>query len=138
MKKTITYHPKTKDELKQIIEERIKEKGNQCNLNDIDVSNVTNMSMLFYESPFNGDISQWDMSNVQDMSGMFINSPFNGNISQWNVSNVKNMKSMFYGSKFNGDISQWNVSSVQNMSFMFLNCPLEINPPAWYKNKQNK
>ena len=36
-----------------------------------DVSNVTNMSVMFYGSPFNQDISSWDVSNVTDMAGMF-------------------------------------------------------------------
>ena len=40
---------------------------------------------------------------------------------------------MFYDSKFNRDISKWDVSNVINMSYMFDNCPLENNPPAWYK-----
>ena len=32
------YHPKTKRELRQIIEEHIKTEGPECDLNDIDVS----------------------------------------------------------------------------------------------------
>ena len=38
------YYPKTKDELEDIIERRIESEGNKCNLNDIDTSNITNMS----------------------------------------------------------------------------------------------
>ena len=30
------YHPKTKEELKQLIEDRITNEGNKCDLNDID------------------------------------------------------------------------------------------------------
>ena len=41
---------------------------------------------------FNGDISQWDVSNVKDMSNMFFASDFKGDISKWNVSNVTNME----------------------------------------------
>ena len=58
------YHPKTKDELKDIINKRIKSEGNECDLNDIDTSNITDMSWLFEHSEFNGDISKWDVSNV--------------------------------------------------------------------------
>ncbi|MCF0125954.1 MAG: BspA family leucine-rich repeat surface protein, partial [Clostridia bacterium] len=54
-----------------------------------------------------GDISNWDVSNVTDMSCMFYNSEFNGDISNWDVSNVTNMRWMFSDSKFNGDISKW-------------------------------
>ena len=41
------YHPQTKEELQKIINKRVKEEGNECNLNDIDVSYITDMSYLF-------------------------------------------------------------------------------------------
>ena len=95
------YHPKTKDELKELLDKLIIERGNDADLNDIDTSEITDMSELFYECKFNGDISKWDVSNVEDMSNMFFESSFNGDISNWNVSNVKDMSYMFYNSKFN-------------------------------------
>ena len=113
------YHPETKDELNDIIKQKIKSEGNDCNLNDIDTSNITDMSSLFEYSDFNGDISRWNVSNVTNMNYMFRYSEFNGDISNWNVSNVKNMSGMFGYSKFNGDISKWDVSNVTNMNFMF-------------------
>src|SRR5574344_246268 len=113
------YHPKDKDELKQIIEERIENEGLKCDLNDIDVSNIINMSKLFYKSKFNGDISKWNVSKVTDMRYMFRGSKFNGDISKWNVSEVTDMNWMFDSSKFNGDISKWNVSKVTYMRYMF-------------------
>ena len=51
------YFPKTKDELKAIIERRIKDEGSEVDLNDIDVSKITDMSELFERTDFNGDIS---------------------------------------------------------------------------------
>ena len=128
------YHPKTKEELKELIRKLIKERGNDADLNDIDTSKITDMSYMFYDSKFNGDISNWDVSKVKDMHSMFYNSKFNGDISNWNVSKVINMERMFYESHFNGDISNWDVSNVKDMSFMFTNTPLEKNPPKWYKN----
>ena len=119
------YHPKTKDELADIIKRKIESEGNDCNLNDIDTSNITDMSYLFLKSDFNGDISNWNVSNVTNMEGMFYSSKFNGDISNWNISNVEDMSDMFYGSKFNGDISKWNVSNVRNMKAVFDNCPIE-------------
>ena len=89
------YHPKTKDELEDIIKQKIKSEGNECDLNDIDTSNITDMSYLFADSDFNGDISKWDVSNVTDMEGMFRFSKFNGDISKWNVSNVTNNTNIF-------------------------------------------
>ena len=55
------YFPKTKKELQDIILKRIKEEGNEVDLNDIDVSNITDMSDLFLRKDFNGNISQWDV-----------------------------------------------------------------------------
>jgi surface protein len=84
-----------------------------------DVSNVTDMSYMFYESQFNRDISGWDVSNVTNMNDMFNGSKFNRDISKWNVSGVKDTSDMFSGSKFNCDISGWNVSNVTYMYNMF-------------------
>ena len=102
---------KNKEHLRKLIEARIREFGPNCDLNDIDVSQITDMSGLFKYSNFNGDISQWD------------------------VSDVENMHAMFFGSKFNGDISQWNVSKVTDMRHMFDNSPLKGNEPDWYKRR---
>jgi len=37
-------------------------------LNWIDTSRIYTMENLFYESKFDGDISEWDVSNVENMS----------------------------------------------------------------------
>ena len=104
------YHPKDKNELQELINKLIKERGWEADLNDIDTSEITDMEKLFYASKFNGDISEWD------------------------VSNVENMYKMFTRSKFNGDISSWNVSKVEKNFAMFRFSPLEKNPPKWYHN----
>jgi surface protein len=86
------------------------------------VSNVTDMSWLFYSMPyFNENISSWDVSNVVSMYYMFCYAQaFNGDLSGWDVSNVVNMYYMFYYAQaFNGDLSGWNVSGVSNMAQMF-------------------
>ena len=128
------YHPKTKVELKKIINKLIEERGIKADLNDIDTSQITDMSWLFYESEFNGDISKWNVSNVESMSSMFAKCcKFDCNLDDWDVKNVKDMSCMFWGSKFNKDISKWNVNDDTNMDRIFYNCPLEKNPPKWYK-----
>jgi len=119
--------PKTKEELQSIIKERIKKEGPNCDLNDIDVSGITDMSDLFNGSidhifaKFNGDISEWDVSNVTNMSGMFFAAmSFNRPIGYWNVSKVTDMSYMFAHAKsFNQDISEWDVSHVKRMDGMF-------------------
>src|SRR5579875_1995690 len=90
--------------LKHFIHKQIKLKGTNCDLNFIDVSEITDMKRLFDGLDFNGNISDWDVSNVTDMSYMFSYSNFNGDISKWNTSKVTFMNSMFSYSEFNGDI----------------------------------
>ena len=121
------YFTKTKEELKDIIFQRINEEGKEVDLNDIDVSNITDMSKLFEGTYFNGDISEWDVSNVTDMSYMFYGcNKFNKDISSWNVLNVTDMHGMFMGcTKFNQDISKWEVSNVKDMACVFYDCPIE-------------
>ena len=102
-KSSYNYFPKSKKELKDIINQLIKERGNEGDFNDIDTSEITDMSYLF--------------------DGM---GEFNGDISNWDVSNVTNMEYMFYWCKsFNCDISRWNISNVTDMKYMFRNCTIE-------------
>ena len=65
------YFPKTKEKLKAIIKKRIREEGSEVDLNDIDVSKITNMEDLFWGSDFNGDISNWNVSNVSNKERIF-------------------------------------------------------------------
>ena len=116
------YTVKNKNELKLLIKKSIKVFGNECDLNWIDTSQITDMSYLFYDmTKFNGHIEKWDVSNVKDMNSMFSWAySFNQLIGDWNVSNVKNMADMFNNAcSFNQPIGNWNVSNVENMSSMF-------------------
>ena len=124
-KKAVVERPKNKKELMEIIREIIAEKGPNCDLNFIDVSNITDMSYLFWKTKFDGDISKWDVSNVTNMAAMFIGCPFNGDISKWDVSNVEFMGWMFANCPFNQDISKWNVRKVKSIKDMFENCPIK-------------
>ena len=76
------YKVYDKDALKRIIEVCIEIYGTDCSLNWIDVSEITDMSDLFYYiTEFNGDISKWDVSSAENMDYMFTFSEFNGDIS---------------------------------------------------------
>ena len=114
-----SYEPDTKKELRDIIKQRISKEGPNCNLNDIGVNKITDMSMLFYGIDFNGDISEWDVSRVTHMNYMFEYTPFNGDISNWDTSSVREFTGMFFRSKFNNDISRWDVSRAFSTSLMF-------------------
>ena len=139
-----TVVAKDLDHLKRLVLREIGRNGPKCDLNHIDVSQLTDLSSLFaiagkadldgVEDPkkremierdcairasFDGDISFWNVSNVTDMCGMFSCSRFNGDISAWDVSNVADMSWMFYQSAVDGDISNWDVSNVANMRGTF-------------------
>ena len=106
------YHPKDRDELEKLVKKLIEERGNGADLNDIDTSDIEDMSKIFYGLNFDGDISEWDVSNVKSMYKMFTRSKFTGK---------------------NGDISNWDVSNVEKNFAMFRFSPIDKNRPKWYK-----
>ena len=106
---TYKYFPKTKEELREILEKRLLEDKN-ADLNDIDVSKITDMSDLFFRlDPHNIDISEWDVSKVENMSYMF-----------------------FGCRNFNSNLSKWKVSKWKDTSYMFFGCKSLKNKPSWY------
>lgn len=150
------YVPYDYFELKQLVD------NESVSLADIDVSNISYMTLLFHNSTrkdfsgienwnvsnvlnmtsmfedakyFNADISKWDTSNVERMNSMFKRAEsFNQDISSWKTFYVEDMYQMFAGAvSFNQDLSNWDISNVEDMRDMFQGSPMENNPPAWYK-----
>ena len=138
------YKPTTKTKLKKLVfTDGIK-------LYDVDTSLITDMSKLFYESKrkdFEG-IEDWDVSNVTNMDMMFAymgynmlvrysSIDFDQDLSNWNVSKVTSMNNMFaYCSNFDQPLDNWDVSNVEDMSFMFCGAK-EFNQPlnSWNTSK---
>lgn len=145
------YKPKTSKQLRKLLKKLLKERGPNADLNDIDVSNIDDMSPeiiskgagmsiigLFDElDPHNIDISKWDVSNVENMDRMFANCEnFDCDLSLWNVKKVKDMQYMFANCEsFAGvGLDDWKVSEDCYTEGTFLNCDLvRKNPPSFYR-----
>ena len=89
-------------------------------INDWDVSRVTDMASLFSGTNFNHPIDRWDVRNVRAMDNMFAYSAFNQRLDAWEVGQVTSMTTMFEGAaSFNQPLSSWNVQHVTDMTGMF-------------------
>lgn len=103
------FNPVTLDELKALTN------NNSIKLSDIDVSQLSSLEGLFFNSKrtdFSG-IEEWDVSKVTNMRNMFKGcETFNEDISSWDVSKVRDMSNMFTGAtNFNRDLSKWQISN---------------------------
>ena len=128
-----TCQPKDKFELRDILKERLA-KDKNANLNDIDVSQITDMGWKGFRAnkglfedldPHDIDISEWNVSKCTNMNSMFCSCEnFNCDLSNWDVSNVTNMGIMFDGCEnFTGKgLENWNVKNVVDMRVMFSGC----------------
>ena len=144
-----TCQPKDRNELRKILEERLKEDKN-ADLNDIDVSKITDMGAaqgynlgLFERlDPHNIKINEWDVSNVTDMYALFYECKnLDCDLSNWNVSNVTNMNYMFaYCENFTGTgLENWDVSNVKYFDFTFARCnKFDCDLSNWNVNKAIK
>jgi len=106
-------------------------------LADLDVSKVTNMSEMFFDTglfsyDFTLDLGEeFDTSNVTTMDYMFYRTGYNSTIFTLNLgenfdtSNVTNMRNMFYETGYKSTVltlnlrDKFNTSSVTNMQSMF-------------------
>ncbi len=102
-------------------------------LEDLDMTNVTNMREMFAytETPDTINLSDWNVSEVRDLAEMFrqfnddSGKDTNINLSGWNLQSATTAYEMFLGigspdTDVKIDLSGWrNTSSVKNVSGMF-------------------
>lgn len=95
-------------------------------LGDLDVSNVTDMTCMFYGAGqmIYYDVSRWDVSKVESMNHMFCdnNNLVSLDLSKWNVSSLKTIYCMFddcYAIKTIGDVSHWNTANLVDAGAWF-------------------
>jgi surface protein len=88
-------------------------------LGDLDVSNVTDMTCMFYGAGNMTyyDVARWDVSKVESMNHMFCDNYElkSLDLSAWDVSSVKTIYCMFDDAqklKTIGDVSHWNTVSL--------------------------
>ena len=63
-----------------------------------------------------GHISDWNVSHITNMKYLFYNTTIDVGISKWQTDSVTTMESMFELTlAFNSDISAWNTGAVTNM-----------------------
>ena len=102
--------------------------GETLDVSDLDTSNVTNMSQMFFECRklTQLDVSNFDTSNVTIMSGIFssCNSLTQLDVSNFDTSNVTTMGAVFQNCKklTSLDVSNFDTSNVTNMGYMFQGC----------------
>lgn len=138
------YHPQTYNELKDLLRKLLKERGEDADLNDIDVTNVHEMWELFrYLDPHNIDISKWDVSKVRAFSRMFIDCKnFNCDLSEWDMSSATHINHMFFDcEKFNCDLEPWgktiNFDKIVTMNDPFYGCKSLKKIPTWWKEDED-
>lgn len=120
-KQEYKYHPKDRNELIKIIEDRIKEENDDIDFNDINTSNLTDMEGAFaYKGKLSKiDISAWDVSGVKCMMEMFAGCKSLesiGDISDWKIDSLTDITGMFYGCDKltnTGDLNKWDASGIK-------------------------
>lgn len=119
------YFPKSSMDLQRLISEKYKINSTVLDLRDIDVSKITNMTVLF-ENCINTekiDISTWDTSNVVKFTAMFAgckNLKEIVGIEDLNVFEGIFFANMFADTKIQEiDLSRWNLKTDPHINKQF-------------------
>ena len=128
------YTPLTRQQLIDIIDEKIKENPKIIDVSDIDISqlNKKNIGLVFSYNDIEEihGLENWDVSEIIKMNELFSYCEFlkyvNG-IEEWDVSNVKRFDGMFSNCRSleNLDISKWNISKDAQTEGMFDKCNMD-------------
>src|SRR6056297_1352701 len=116
------YTVNSKQELKELLKKDSSIK--KIKLNFTDASNLYKEVLASIDPFFNKiNVSEWDVSNVTNMSNMFYGAEsFNQALNDWSVRNVRNMSFMFQNAtSFNQPLNKWDIRNVRDMYFMFNN-----------------
>ena len=115
-------------------------------LDTLNTSNVTTMKNTFFQAArhttkFVIDLSKWDVSKVTNMYRMFYDTGYQtttfglGDLSGWDTSNVTTMYEMFCRAGMNAswylDCSRWNVSKVTSHPYFNSNVGDKVIEPQW-------
>jgi hypothetical protein len=105
--------------------------GALINTNEVQLSNlppyVTDISYMFQNATIGTNINQLNVSNIKNMSYMFYDAMFKENVSfnAWEVHSVTNMNHMFDGVRFeqnvNLNLNNWNMNESVTINNMFEN-----------------
>lgn len=99
----------------------------KIDVNNLDVSNVTDGSYMFYgcANSTEIDVSKWDTSKIIYFDKMFSNCKAISilEINDWNMISGHSLADMFaYSGIIDIDLSKWNTSNINNLSNLFFNC----------------
>lgn len=95
--------------------------------NNLDVSNVTDGSYMFYgcANSTEIDVSQWDTSRIINFDKMFSNCQSLAflNVNNWDMISGRSLSDMFaYSGITDIDLSKWNTENINNLSNLFFSC----------------
>ena len=110
---------------------------------NLDVSNVTNMSEMFWYASISDltSLANWDTSKVTDMRYMFASNSIGDlkPLANWDTSKVTDMRYMFGVNKISDlkPLANWDTSKVTDMSAMFsANKISDLKPLANWKTSK--
>jgi surface protein len=129
------YFPKNRNQIMDIVDEKIKDNSKCIDVSDISLSDLAKSTIGIIFCQLNVEeiigLESWDVKGIKKMHQMFQNSENIKKIdlSTWDVSECERFDGMFDGCKNLtdiGDISNWKINPNADMSNMFNGCSKEL------------